>query len=85
MWVDLHRTRHYDGAYAWLRAYTGQGCYGWHDFRPVYEPVRIGRHEACSAYVSRDGRFRVVADVTTRGKSVRIVQERHAAGEIAGH
>jgi hypothetical protein len=74
VWVELFRTRHYDGAYSELRRRTGTQR-GWHDWDPVYGPVMVGRREACGAYESKDGRFRVVADVDRRGNSVRIVEE----------
>jgi hypothetical protein len=72
MWVELFRRRHYSAAYHELHLRTGER----RDWEPVYEPVMVGRHEACGAYESRDGRYRVVADVDRRGNSVRIVQER---------
>jgi len=76
MWRELFRTRHYDGAYHELSRLT-DALYTRRDFEAVHwPPVRIDGHEACSAYESRDGRFRVVADVDRRGNSVRVVQER---------
>jgi hypothetical protein len=80
VWVELFRTRHYFSAYHELRMRTGVHR-SMHDWEAVYEPVMVGRHEACGAYESKDGRYRVVADVDRRGNSVRIVQERDNARE----
>lgn len=72
MWVELFRTRHYDGALRELRRLTGRRL-AWSDLVETW--AMIGGREACSVYQTRDGRYRVVALVDRRGHSVRVAQE----------
>jgi hypothetical protein len=83
-WIELHRTRHFEGAYRWLRMHEGlpttKGDWaseGWPwDVYELKEPVE-----------SEDGslyEYQVEADVNERGESVRIIRYRRVVQAESG-
>jgi hypothetical protein len=71
MWSEVGRRRYFDAAYELVRSHAGTRD-GFHR----HEWTRLDP----DTYVSADGRYRVLARVDGRGRSVRVVQRRVDSG-----